>query len=140
MSRSSVKNAFGRSAPASKRKRPSPFTIRLSVEERAILARRAGSQPLGAYIRGRLLGEAQTARKAAPRKQRLDYELLGRILGLLGETDLAKTLCVLAVAAESGSLAVDRDVANKLNTACADVREIRLQLVAALGLKPSRKP
>jgi hypothetical protein len=40
-----------------------PFSLRLSVEEKTELLRRAGNIPLGAYIRSQLLGST-----AAPRR------------------------------------------------------------------------
>ena len=38
-----------------KRKRPAPFPLRLNPDERAWLERKAGSRPLGAYIRDKAL-------------------------------------------------------------------------------------
>ena len=75
------------------RKRPAPFSIRLSAEKRNKLESEAGSRPLGEYIRDKLLGR----RKAS----RVDYMTLGKVLRLLGESDQARTLCALAVALES---------------------------------------
>lgn len=133
---SSVKQAFADSAAAPKRKRPAPFSIRLSEDERAYLERKAGNKPLGTYARDKLLGDAQTARKPALRKQRMDYEVLGRVLAMLGDSELATSLCMLALAAESGSLPVTKDVEGKIHSACDDVQEIRLILIRALGLRP----
>ncbi len=138
MTGSSTSQAFNTAVKPQKRKRQSPFPIRFSEEERAFLESKAGNKPLGTYIREKLLGDAQAIRKHKPRKQRVDYELLGQILGVLGESELAKNLCVLAMAAEMGSLALDVESTGKLNAACDDVREIRLMLVTALGLKPGR--
>ncbi len=45
---------------------PAPFSLRLTFEERAALESAAGDQPLGSYIRYRLLGEdEQQPRRAA---------------------------------------------------------------------------
>ncbi|WP_420722489.1 plasmid mobilization protein [Hwanghaeella sp. LZ110] len=114
------------SSTDTKRKRPAPFPVRFSAEEWAQLEAKAGDMPLGAYIRAKALGK-QTAAKT-------DYVMLGRILGLLGKSELASSLCLLAVAAEQGALMVDDDVAADLKSACADVQEIRLILIKALGL------
>lgn len=62
---SSIKQPFDQSASATKRKRPAPFSIRLSEDERGLLERKAGSRPLGRYIRAKLLGDDETPRKAA---------------------------------------------------------------------------
>ena len=121
-----------------KPKRPAPFSIRLSEEERARLEREAGHKPLGAHIRAKLLGEDQTPRKTVRQRPRIDYELLGRVLAALGNSELASCLCILAAAAESGSLDVTNEVTGKLHAACADVREIRLLLISALGLRGKR--
>lgn len=112
----------------SRRKRPAPFSIRLSDTERAALEREAAGQPLGAHIRAKLLNKRPAAAKSDP-------VMLARILGVLGKSELASRLCLLAVAAESGSLPVDDEVTDDLKQACADVREIRLILIRALGLR-----
>ena len=119
-----------------KPKRPAPFSIRLSDEERAFLERKAGSKPLGTYAREKLLDGAQTPRKTIPRKPKVDYELLGRILGLLGECELTSLICLLAVAAESGSVVLDEEANVQVKEACTDIQEIRLILIKALGLRP----
>lgn len=110
-----------------KRQRPAPFPVRFSAEERALLEAKAGDMPLGAYIRAKALGK-QTAAKT-------DYVMLGRILGLLGKSELASSLCLLAVMAEQGALLVDDEIAADIKSACADVHEIRLILIKALGLR-----
>ena len=133
---SSAKQAFADSAAAPRRKRPAPFSIRLSEDERAYLERKAGNKPLGTYARDKLLGDAQTTRKTQPRKQRMDYEMLGRVLAMLGDSELATSLCMLALAAENGSLPVTEDVEGKIHSACDDIQEIRLILIRALGLRP----
>ena len=131
----STKQAFANSTAARKRKRPAPFSIRLSEDERAYLEGKAGNKPLGTYAREKLLGDAQAPRKPVKR-QRMDYELLGRVLAELGRSELSSCLCILAMAAENGSLDVSDDVTKNLNLACADVRDMRVMLIQALGLRP----
>ena len=131
----SVKRDFDKSVSTGKRKRPAPFSIRLSEDERAHLERKAGNKPLGTYAREKLLGDAQTPRKPV-RRQRTDYELLGRVLAALGRSELASCLLVLTAAADDGSLVVSDDIADNLNSACADIKDMRLMLITALGLKP----
>jgi hypothetical protein len=65
-------------------KKPTPFSLRLSFDERARLEQDASGMALGAYIRERLFGD-----DAAPRKTRghfpvKDYAALGRVLAALG--------------------------------------------------------
>lgn len=121
-------------AARSKPDRPTPFSIRLSADERAYLERKAGTRPLGRYIRGKLLGDEEAPRKAA-RTASIDYAMLGQVLGVLGKSELATHLCLLAAAAEAGRLELaERDRA-ALKHACEDVREVRALLVSALGLK-----
>jgi len=118
----------------SKPHRPAPFSIRLSEEERAYLERKAGNKPLGAYIRSRLLEDAEASRKPS-RAPSMDYALLGKILGLLGKSELASRLCLLAVATEAGRIALAEEEREALLEACADMHEVRALLVASLGLK-----
>ena len=122
-----------------KRKGPAPFPIRLSPEERAYLERKAGSRPLGTYIRARLLGEGAEPRKPV-RAPSVDYALLGRVLGVLGESELARHLCLLAVAAEAGRVNLAEADRTALRDACAAVTEMRALLVKALGLRSGGTP
>lgn len=130
---SNPKQAFKTSGSG---KRPAPFSIRLSAEERAYLERKAGSRPLGRYIRAKLLGDQEAPRKAI-RAPAIDYAMLGQVLAALGKSELGKHLCLLALAAEQGALVVDETVEADLKAACADVKEIRGLLVSALGLRES---
>ena len=130
---SSAKQSFDKSVRRAKR--PAPFSIRLSAEERALLERKAGNKPLGTYAREELLGNAQTARKPALPTPKIDKVLLAQILGVLGKSELASSLCLLAVAAESGSAMLDEETDGRLKEACSDIHEIRLILIRALGLR-----
>lgn len=121
-------------------KRPAPLSLRLSEDERALLEQHAGNQPLGAYIRAQLFGDAASAKRRSFRRPCTDYRILGQVLATLGQSDLASCLCILAAAAEAGELDVDKEIAGKLNAACDDIHEIRLLLITALGLKVGSKP
>ena len=117
------------------RKRPPPFSIRFTPEEREFLKRQAEGQPLGAYIRGCVLSEHQGRRR--PRRQPIhDYEKLAAVLAALGRTHLALNMNQLAEAANSGSLPLSLEVVNQLLQACRDIAEMREALIAALGVKP----
>ena len=134
----STTESFAAKARA-KRKRPAPFPIRLSHEERAHLERKAGNRPLGTYIRERLLGDEAERRKSV-RVPSVDYALLGRVLGLLGESELARHMCLLAVAAESGRVNLAEEDRSALRDACSAVTEMRALLVRALGLRSGGTP
>lgn len=114
--------------------RAAPLSIRFTDSEKARLKDLAGSTPVGQYIRERVLeGTAGTrARVQAPVK---DAEPLGQLLGLLGQSRLANNLNQLAKAANQGSLPVTAETEADLRQACADILEMRLLLLKALGVK-----
>lgn len=131
---SSIKQSFEQSAGPAKPKRPAPFSIRLSEDERAVLKRKAGKKPLGAYVRAKLLGDEETRRKPS-RAPSIDYALLGQVLGMLGKSDQVRCLFLLAVAAEAGRLELRGEDSAALNEACDHIHDMRGMLVKALGLK-----
>lgn len=118
-----------------KKKRPAPFPVRLSNDERAILEARAGSRPLGAYIRETLLGDAQTARKRTKAKPKADYALLAQVLGQLGQSDQVRCLFLLLVAAENSRVTMGAAERAALLETCDAVKDMRGVLISALGLK-----
>ena len=73
------------------------------------------------------------------RKQRrptIDEEILAQWLGLLGQSELATSMIAIALAAQSGALPVTPELSDKLNAACDDIRDMRIALIVALGVKP----
>lgn len=131
----SPKPEFKKSAGNPKKKRPAPFPIRLSAEERAFLEAKAGNKPLGAYIRDQLLGEAQSQRKTKKAKPKADYLLMAEILGKLGQSDQVKCLLLLLIAAEGERVSLSLEDRMALVSACEAVKDMRTILVSALGLK-----
>ncbi|MCW2248052.1 hypothetical protein M2352_003686 [Azospirillum fermentarium] len=138
---------FG-SAPASEQagakrkqrgKTPAPFSLRLTFEERAALAVAAGAEPLGCYIRRRILGDDVTYSRRHRRAPVQDHEALGRVLGALGQSKLASNLNQLAKAVNTGTLEVTPDSEQAIRDACADVQRMRAELLRALGL-PAETP
>lgn len=126
-----------------KGKRPAPFCLRLSEDERAALERKAGKQPLGAYIRSQLLdGEEIKPRKKSSRtrKPSVDAALLGQVLGLLGKSDQVSVLFMLALAESQGRVDLNDEDRAVFQDACGDVREVRRLLIKALGLKAEDAP
>lgn len=114
---------------------PTPFSLRLTFEERAALEQEARDEPLGAYIRKKLLGGKRKPRRrrSRTRKPLKDEKALGELLGKLGESRLASNVNQLAKAANSGSLPVTPDTEKALQNACNDVRAMRMLLMQALG-------
>jgi hypothetical protein len=117
------------------RQKASPFSIRITEAEKALLRDRAGSVPLGTFIRDQLLDAGQTCARAKRSGPIKDGEALGQLLGLLGQSRIANNLNQLAKAAHLGALPVSEETENDIREACGMVREIRQLLLAALGLK-----
>ena len=121
--------------PRPKRRRPSSLSVRLSNKERAILTRKAGNRSLAAYIRHMVLGDAEAPRRKTKAKPALDAVLLGQILGMLGQSEQVSCLFMLLAAAEDERVAMMKADRAALQDACANVREIRVLLLKALGLR-----
>lgn len=114
---------------------PSPFSLRLTFEERTLLEREAGKKPLGAYIRSKLLKDFEQPRKVRTRTRKplKDEKALSELLGKLGGSRLASNINQLAKAANTGSLPVTPDTEAALKAACEDVSLMRMLLMKALG-------
>ena len=95
----SIARAFSTTAAPSpkksKRRDTPPFSLRLTVEERKRLDELAGNQPLGSYIRDRILGE-QTEKRRKVKKPKPDTALLALVLGAFGRSRLASNINQLA--------------------------------------------
>lgn len=121
-------------APKPKRKkRPPPFSLRLSEAEKARLRAEADGEPLGAYIRAKALGPKLERRRGNTIK---DYEKLAMVLATLGQSHLASNMNQLAKAANTGTLPVTLEVVQELLEACQNIRFMREALISALGVKP----
>ena len=116
-----------------KRKYPPPFSLRLTLEERARLEAEAGDLPLGAYIRERLLGDDVAPRTRRGNSPVKDKEALGRVMGALGATRLSANLNQLAKAVNTGSLPVTPETEAELQEACRKIADMRADLLRALG-------
>lgn len=116
--------------------RPTPFSLRLTFEERAKLERDAAGMALGAYIRSRLLDSDLVAPRKRGKFPVKDHQALAQLLGLLGQSRLANNVNQLARAADTGSLPVTPDVESALLSAVGDVSEMRQLLIQALNIEP----
>jgi hypothetical protein len=113
--------------------RPSPFSLRLSAEERERLEHDAAGMPLGAYIRGRLFETDAKPRRSRGRAPVKDHAALAQLLGMLGTMRLAGNLNQLARAANSGTLPLSPELEEELGQACAAVMAMKAELMRALG-------
>ncbi len=123
------------SIPTKTSERSAPLSVRFTEAEKARLRELAGpKQPLGHYIRDRALQGASEPRAARPSPVK-DAELLGQVLGLLGQSRLSNNLNQLAKAANQGSLPVTAETETELQQASAAILEMRLLLLRALGVE-----
>ncbi len=122
-------------ANAVQAKMASPFSIRLSVEERAFLEQQAGHQPLGAYIRAQLFGDKADKRRVL-RKPKINEKQVASVLAALGHSRMSANLNQLAKHANMGTLDISRDVEQELQDACAAIFAMRDVLYMALGQRP----
>lgn len=123
-----------------KRNHPPPFSIRFTDEERAYLTQQAGALSLAAYIRLKLFSDADRL-PSSPRMTKksrspsAELTVLGHMLGGLGQSRLASNLNQIAKAANIGALPVTPELEAELNDACSAVKEMRRDLIEALGIE-----
>jgi hypothetical protein len=118
-------------------KRPPPFSLRLTEQERAYLIDRANGAPLSSFIKAKLF-DKQPLRTRRTGSIIEDREAFAHALALLGKSDLARNVASLARAAEVGALAVDPDTEATLLIASQQIQHIRTMMMIALGLFSER--
>lgn len=116
-------------------KRPAPFSLRLTFEQRAQLEQDAGNMSLAGYIQSRLFDSENPAPRRRSNRPVKDHQALAQVLGKLGQSRLSANLNQLARSANSGSLPVTPDTEAALLAAASEIREIRLMLMKALNLE-----
>jgi xanthine dehydrogenase molybdopterin-binding subunit B len=121
------------------KKRPAPFAIRLSEDERARLTAEAKGAPLGTYIKSKALGGPPLRLRRSGLAIE-DRQALAKALALLGRSHIANNLNQLAHAANIGALAMTPETEAELRETLRDVRVMRLLLMSALGFKPEAGP
>lgn len=128
------------SRPARQRKkRPAPFSLRLSEEERARLVKEAGGTPLGGYIKAKVLGSPSIRQRRSGHSVQ-DRQALAQALALLGRSRISSNLNQLAYAVNIGSLPVTPETEEDLCEALRAVRDMRTLLLTALGHKSGDAP
>lgn len=125
------------------RKMPAPLSLRLTPEERRQLESAAKGETISAYIRSRLFHHTlavddlrEEGRLSAQSRQ----VLLARILADLGRSGFANSLTEIAEAAHAGVMPLTPDIVETIEGACRQIRDIRRQLIRALGLKAEDAP
>lgn len=114
------------------KKRPAPFSLRLSEAERNRLLTEATGVPLGGYIKAKVLG-------TAPLKSRRtglaveDRQALSKALALLGKSRLSQNLNQIAHAVNIGVLPVTPETEEDLRASLQAVQDMRSLLMRALG-------
>lgn len=123
---------------AEKSPKTTPFSIRLTAEERDELARWAGKRPVGVYARERLFGQTERDIRRLRAKRStvpsIDKTALAQALGLLGKCEYETSLKAIAEAARIGALPLTSDVLERIEKACRDSAEIKSMLMKALGI------
>jgi hypothetical protein len=122
-----------------RRKTPqlSPVSVRLNLEERRELERRAGQMPLSRYIRLKLFGERNADWKSARPKRKPQTAPehkteLARALMQFGQSEVAQNLSDIARVLKLGIVPASDDLIARLETACRDIGDIRELLVKEL--------
>jgi len=123
-----------------KGKRPAPFSLRLTFEERTKIEANAGSMPVGAYIKSLLLAEDAPKYRKRRKPPVADQELLAQVLACLGATRLSSNLNQLARATNVGNFYFDGETKRSIKQACDDIHIIRQLLIQALGLDGANEP
>jgi hypothetical protein len=121
--------------PPKTNKRPAPFSLRLSFEERQQLERDALGVSLSAYIKERLFDDANTPKKRILRGKTpvKDHEQLAKLMAMLGASRLPQNMNQLAIACHIGNLPLQSEVEAELKTTCDELHDMRVLLLAALG-------
>lgn len=125
-------------APAPRR--PPPFSLRLTDQERARLLDEAGGAPLGTYIKAKVLGGVPPVRMRRSGLPVADRKALARVLALLGRSRVPNNLNQLAHAANIGTLPITPETVDELRECLRFVRELRGLLLDALGLMAEDAP
>ena len=119
-----------------RKRRPPPFSLRLTFEQRARLEQDAAGSSLSAYIHERLFGaEAPSARRKRGKSPVKDQQAIAELLAKLGQSRLSSNLNQLARLANLGALPVTPDTETAIIEAAGDIAAMRKLLIEALGLE-----
>ena len=135
MTDASLTSQFRQAVPKPKIKPLPPLSFRATHEERELLKRAAGTKSVSAYIREVLFADAAAPRRGSKRRPSVDDVALGQALSVWGQARLSSNLTPIAQRLNAARLPVDGDLKLELYKACADVRQMREALIAALNIK-----
>lgn len=124
---------------SARRKTPTPFSLRLSQDERTKLETAAAGMPLGRFIKAKLLGGGLSPRRTRGQALVKDHAALARALGMVGNLRLANNLNQHAKAANKAALPLSPEVEAELMTICDAVLAIRMDLMSALGFESEER-
>lgn len=127
-------SGFPKNLPIGGGRRPAPFSLRLTADERTELEKMAGSMSLSSYIKARLFDSEAPAPRRRRRRGVRNEKALGQALAMLGSSRLSQNMNQLAKAAHVGNLPLPGDVERDLRRACADIQAMRIMLMRALGM------
>ena len=121
------------------KKRPAPFSIRFTEEERARLEYDAEGMAMGEYIKWRIFHDSNPKRKIRNRRPIKDHVQLAKALGLLGSSNISKHLGTIAKHLENSTLILTPDIEKSFIEALKDIHSIRNAIFKALGFKAGNK-
>lgn len=117
------------------KRKPTPFSLRLSTEEREYLDTQSGDTPLGEYIRSKILDNPLPRRRQKKRKKQpiKDHQILAQIFALLNATHIPSNLNQIAKAINNNALILTPETESAVREACEAVISIRDNISKALG-------
>ncbi len=125
----------GMSEPRKCKKRPTPFSIRFTPEERERLGYDSEGMAMGEYIKWRIFHDSNRKRKVRNRRPIKDHVQLAQALALLGSSRIPKHLGTIAKHLENSTLILTPDIERSLVEALEDIHSIRNAITKALGFK-----
>ena len=117
------------------KKRPAPFSIRFTPEERERLEYDSEGRAIGEYIKWRVFYDSNPKRKVRNRRPIKDHIQLAKALALLGNSRIPKHLGTIAKHLENSTLILTPDIERDLVEALDDIHFIRNAITKALGFK-----
>lgn len=121
--------------PRKYKKRPAPFSIRFTPEERERLEFDSEGMAMGEYIKWRIFHDSNPKRKVRNRRPIKDHVQLAKALALLGHSRIPKHLSTIAKHLENSTLILTPDIERSLVAALEDIHVIRDAITKALGFK-----
>lgn len=109
------------------------LSVPLTPERHAELERRAGRQPVSAYVRGLLFPANDNSPARKHRRTFKEAAALASVLALLGP--VAQVLKQLAQGIASGLIPFEPDTEAAILKACRDIAEMKALLMKALGIR-----